>query len=255
MLSAYVPVTTLTTRFGHIKQLARALPHTSPWDVTGEQLITWTATQDWARETRRGVRNSLLAFYRWAVNTGRTTGSPAEALPKIRGSQPRPRPTPDAVYIRALTQADRRERLILMLAAEMGLRRGEVAHVHSRDVMHTAEGLRLDVHGKGDRDRLVPVPGCLEAELTGLKGWAFPGRCQGHLSPRWVGKLATRLLPDHWTIHTLRHMFATRAYAVDADVFSVQELLGHASPATTRVYVQVPDDRLRRTVNGMRRVA
>jgi hypothetical protein len=45
-----------------------------------------------------------------------------------------------------------------------------------------------------------------------LGGWLFPGDEDGHLSPRWVGKLMAGALPDHWTAHTLRHRFATRAY-------------------------------------------
>lgn len=50
------------------------------------------------------------------------------------------------------------------------------------------------------------------------------------------------------TPHPLRHRFATRAYAVDRDLLAVQTLLGHASPVTTRRYVAVPDESLRRTV-------
>lgn len=52
-------------------------------------------------------------------------------------------------------------------------------------------------------------------------------------------------------MHQLRHRFATRAYSVDRDVFTVQELLGHASPATTRRYVLVPRSALRATVKAV----
>lgn len=76
----------------------------------------------------------------------------------------------------------------------------------------------------------------------------FPGDDDGHLSARWVGKLAVNVLPAPWTIHTLRHSFASRAYAVEHDLFVVQDLLGHASPATTRVYVAIQDGRHRATV-------
>lgn len=57
-------------------------------------------------------------------------------------------------------------------------------------------------------------------------------------------------LPGDWTMHSLRHSAATRWYQVDRDVFTVQELLGHASPATTRRYVAVPNDALRATVDA-----
>lgn len=55
-------------------------------------------------------------------------------------------------------------------------------------------------------------------------------------------------MPEGWTLHTLRHRFATRAYSIDRDLLAVQTLLGHASPVTTRRYVAVGEDRLRATV-------
>jgi len=51
-----------------------------------------------------------------------------------------------------------------------------------------------------------------------------------------------------WTAHTLRHRFATRAYAGDRDILSVQQLLGHSSVATTQRYTAPPDDALRKAV-------
>lgn len=206
-------------------------------------------SKTWARETRRGVRSSLRAFYGWAVATERTTHDPARSLPSIAPAQPNPHPTPDRAWAVALMAATPRERLMLRLAGECGLRRAEVAGVHSRDLVEDLGGWSLVVHGKGSRDRMMPLPPGISAELRALPaGWAFPGDDGGHLSPRWVGKLVTRLLPDGYTMHSLRHRFATRAYGVGQDLLAVQRLLGHASPVTTRVYVQVPDDSLRRTV-------
>ena len=102
------------------------------------------------------------------------------------------------------------------------------------------------MRGKGGRTRIVPLSSHLALRLRSLPpGWVFPGNDGGHLSPRWVGKLVGRLLPVGYTMHTIRHRFATQAYAVDHDLFAVQDLLGHASPATTRAYV-LTDDRARR---------
>lgn len=52
-------------------------------------------------------------------------------------------------------------------------------------------------------------------------------------------------LPPGWTAHTLRHRFATRSYAATRDLATVQELLGHAKPETTRLYVALPPDAMR----------
>lgn len=138
---------------------------------------------------------------------------------------------------------------MVRLAGELGLRRGEVARVHSDDVVTDLDGWSLVVHGKGDRTRLVPLSPVLARELRALPpGWAFPGDDGGHLSPRWVGKLVGRLLPPGMTMHGLRHRFATRAYHVDRDLLTVQQLLGHASPVTTRAYVQIGEQAKRRLV-------
>lgn len=234
-----------------MRRVARALGG-SPFELDDERLVSWCGRQDWAVETRRGVRASLLAFYLWAVAVGRTTTNPAAALPKVRAALPRPRPAPEIAYRTALERADDRGRLILRLAAEIGMRRAEVARAHSRDLIEDLEGWSLIVHGKGGRQRVVPLTDGLASAIRARgAGYLFEGRDSGHLSPRWVGKIVTQLLPGDTTMHQLRHRFATRAYSVDRDVFAVQELLGHASPETTRRYVVVPSASLRSTVRAV----
>lgn len=247
------PATTAATRRAHLHRIGRGLGG-SPWEVEPDQLVTWCGRQDWAPETRRSVRSSLRAFYRWGVASGRTTSNPAEALPRVRPSQPRPRPASDEAYRTALAAARKPEhRLMLRLAAEAGLRRAEVAQVHVRDVLEDGDGWSLRVHGKGDRDRIVPLGRSLAVELRAAAdhGFLFPGAAGGHLSARWVGRIVAELLPAGVTMHALRHRFATRAYGVDRDTFVVQTLLGHASPATTRRYVAVPVAGLRATVDAL----
>ncbi|GMV27703.1 MAG: integrase [Phycisphaerae bacterium] len=245
------PDTTISTRRNHVRRVARQLGG-SPFELDGERLVSWCGRQNWAVETRRGYRQSIAAFYAWAVAAGRTTVNPSTALPKVRAATPSPRPAPEIAYREALARADDRARLMLRLAAEAGLRRAEVAQAHSRDVIEDLEGWSLIVHGKGGRQRIVPLTNELAAAVRGRgHGYLFEGRIDGHLSPRWVGKIVTTLLPGESTMHQLRHRFATRAYSVDRDVFTVQELLGHASPATTRRYVLVPRSALRATVKAV----
>lgn len=244
---------TITRRREHLRWCGQAV-ECGPWEVSAGDLLAWTGAKRWATETRRSVRASLRGFYAWGVAAGYVRLSPAAGLPPIRPNVPRPRPAPDDAYHQALAAAGERERLMLRLAAEAGLRRAEVAQVHARDLVQDLTGWSLVVHGKGQRERLVPLGAglafALRARVHENGGWAFPGDDGGHLSPRWVGKLITRLLPGDHTMHGLRHRFATRAYAVDRDLLTVQALLGHASPTTTRVYVQVPDEALRRTVEA-----
>ncbi|WP_197682562.1 tyrosine-type recombinase/integrase [Jiangella sp. DSM 45060] len=245
------PDSTIKTRTAHTKRLARVFSPTGPWEITGEQLVTWAGTQRWAAETRRSYYASFRKFYGWGFGSGRTSANPALTLPSVQPGQPCPRPTPDRVYREALLAAGRRERLMVRLAEEQGMRRGEVAVSHADDLIEDLAGWSLIVHGKGGKTRIVPLLDTIAAELLALgPGYFFPGRVNGHLSAEYVGKLIARIMPGTWTMHSLRHRFASKAYAVDRDLFTLQELLGHANPNTTRVYVHVADDTRRALVHA-----
>lgn len=252
--AAGAPSTTCTTRRQHLEHLAR-WSQLGPWQLTDAVLLDYMGSHVWALETRRGRRTTLRSFMAWAVAAGRRPDNPALSLPRVKAGQPMARPTPEHVYRQALLDASPRAALILQLAGQLGLRRAEIAAIHSSHVQRDLIGYSLLVTGKGQRQRLVPLPDQLARRILDADGYLFPGDDNGHLSPRWVGKIATRALPDGWTLHTLRHRFATMAYDVDRDVFTVQQLLGHSSPATTRRYVATRDDNLRRTVLAIAGVA
>lgn len=253
---------TIRLRRDQLSLLARHVDVT-PGNVTTADLFDWLAAADWSQERRRSVRTTLRVFYRWLLASeslsrndpgGISRENPAEGLPPVRAMRPNPRPTPDLVYRRAVMGADPRARLMIRLAAECGLRRAEVAQVHTRDLEEDLGGWSLVVHGKGGKVRVVPLPASLAAELRVLPdGFVFPGQDGGHLSPRWVGTILAQLLEDGYGMHSLRHRFATLAYQTDRDVFTLQGVLGHASPETTRRYVQVPSDAARRMVENVSR--
>lgn len=239
--------TTIYTRRQHLHFMARRIG-LAPHEVTLDELVDWCAVQEWKPESRRGRTNTFRLFWRWASHAG-LLEDVAAGMPKVRASAGVPRPAPDRVYMRAIMRTDVRTRLILRLAAECGLRRAEIACIHSDDLIDDFVGWSLLVHGKGRKQRVVPLTPGIAQELLALDdGYVFPGQIDGHLSPRRVGELATDALDGEWTLHTLRHRFATRTYQIDHDVFAVQELLGHASAETTRRYVQRDRERLRSLV-------
>lgn len=244
------PATTIETRRQHLQRVSDGLGG-SPWDVDVAALVGWLADRSWSQETRRSYRTTLRAFYRWGIAAGYTDHDVGAELPAVRASRPNPRPVPDAMYEMALATASERVRLMIRMAGELGMRRAEVATAHTDDLIPDLEGWSLLIHGKGGKDRTVPLPPGLMAILTAFtRGYFFPGDIGGHLSPRHVGILVSRCLPAGWSMHKLRHRAASRWYGVDRDVFVVQDLLGHASPATTRAYVKIPNDSARRTVNA-----
>lgn len=249
-------------------QLSRVEDQLGPLEtLTNHDLIGWLSIHDWEPETRRSNRTALAGFYRWAVDEGLIEVNPARRLPVIRVPSGVPRPAPAYVLAQALKNATDRNRLMIKLAAFAGLRRSEIANLRWADV--TWSGLR--VNGKGGRVRAVPLLPTLRDELEAERqrreagtygtGWRFeidplslyvlPGRDGvGPISADCVGRTLARLLGDGWTGHTLRHRFATEAYAVERDLLAVQQLIGHSRPETTARYTAIPDGAARRAVEG-----
>lgn len=214
----------------------------SPHVITLQVLERALARRDWQPETRKSARSVWVGFCRWMHGMEYIEVDPSRRLRPVRVPEGQARPIPESVLERALGVADDRERLILLLGAHGGLRAGEIATVHTRDL---AEDL-LYVTGKGGKTRVVPlVDDELVAAIRRADGWLFPGRTDGHLSPGHVSVLMCRLLPGRWTTHTLRHRAGTRAYAGTRDILAVGRFLGHSKPETTMRYVQLPADSLR----------
>lgn len=239
------PRSTRYQRSYRLRALAVALGG-DPWSVTLEQLLEYQSNEDWGAHYRRSVRSAVRAFYDWAVATERIERSPARLLPVVAVDAGKPRPVDELTYARALHTSDRRIYIMLLLGGRAGLRCCEIAQVH-RDDVEGAPGRRvLRVLGKGGRVRLVPIDDELAGLILAADGYVFEGNIAGHLSPAHVSKLLSRHLPAGVTAHQLRHRFATRALrGAGGNLRVVQELLGHASIATTQIYTAVDSDELR----------
>ena len=155
-----------------------------------------------------------------------------------------------------------RDRAMVELLYASGLRVSELAGVDVDDVDFTVGVVR--VLGKGGKERVVPFG--LPA-ATALREWAayrprlatersgaalFLGRRGRRVDPRQVREAVHRLVahvqgaPD-LAPHGLRHSAATHLLEGGADLRTVQELLGHASLATTQIYTHVSAERLRKS--------
>ncbi|EPD33816.1 hypothetical protein HMPREF9306_00230 [Propionimicrobium lymphophilum ACS-093-V-SCH5] len=246
---------TIYTRQDHVQRMARGLS-VEPNKVSRSQLIEWLAAQNWSRETRRSAQQSIRQFWAWAASNGVVSASPAVGLPHVKAANPMPRPAPPIVVETGLMNADARTRLILLCAVDVGMRRSEIAQIHLDDIEPDLTGWSIIAHGKGNKDRRIPLPDDLAAELVRAcrngGGFAFPGNVDGHLSARYVGKLATRALPGIWTLHTLRHRCGTDVYQASGDIMAVRDLLGHSSVATTQRYIATDQDRLRAALSARR---
>ncbi|SDP46809.1 Site-specific recombinase XerC [Klenkia soli] len=237
---------TIAQRTYHLRRLACALPQWGPWDITLDDLADWMGGLEISTSSRRSLLQSLRAFYRWGLTTGRVSMNPAAELPNIRPKRAVPRPAPEEAVAAALV-GDDRVRDMVELGATLGLRRSEIARVHTSWLDRRSDGWWLRVEGKGDQVRDLPVTEELGDRLAALPpGYVFPGNDGGHLSPAHVGKLVARRLSEHWTAHNLRHRFASKAYEVDRDIMAVKDLMGHANVSTTQIYTAVPGGARRR---------
>lgn len=234
---------TIRLRKANLCVAARGLD-CAPAEVTAEKLVNWLGRQQHlSQEARKGYRSTLRGFFAWMYEVGRVPTYIGDALPKVRVPKAPPRPANDDAWETALAKADRRTELMLRLAGEAGLRRAEIAQVHSHDLMDAG---CLLVNGKGGKRRVVPISDYLTL-LIGENGdgWLFPNGVGGHLTAGHVGRLMARALPGAFTAHNCRHRFGTRAYAGSHDIRAVQMLLGHSSVATTERYTAISDDSLR----------
>jgi site-specific recombinase XerD len=246
-------------------------------DATHLQLRRFLAQQHTLGYARASIARRVGAihtFYRWAVAVGELSSDPSLLLgrPKVVNRLPtvlRPReasalveapPPSDASEVDPLERAVAlRDRAVLELLYGSGLRVAEVSGL-TIDRVDLDRG-RVSVRGKGDKEREVPLSDpsadALRAYLTAgrptmagddrrtmffnRKGRPFSGRDIRAM----VRRYAERLLPGRRiTPHTLRHSFATHLLEGGADIRAVQELLGHASVATTQRYTHVSRTRL-----------
>jgi integrase/recombinase XerC len=263
-----------------LTQLATFLARTDATlaDAEYAQLRRFLAQQHTLGYARASIARrvgAIRTFYRWAVLTGATERDPSAILgsPKVMNRLPtvlRPReaaelaeapsePRPSSERTPLERAVILRDRAVLELLYGSGLRVGEVASL-------TLDGVDLDrgrvlVRGKGDKEREVPMS---DYAVDALDGWLSAGRpimagddrrtmffnrkgkpFSGRDIRAMVEQYAGRLLPGRRVSpHTLRHSFATHLLEGGADIRAVQELLGHASVATTQRYTHVSRARL-----------
>jgi integrase/recombinase XerC len=221
--------------------------------------------------TLAGLRG--FARYLEREGKGKTAALTAVRGPKIGKTLPRPLPAPSAKRLAdpGLAPAESepwvntRDAAVLALLYGSGLRISEALGLTRADfgilsAHSSGEGVgTITVTGKGRRQRMVPVlPQVrqLIADYVELcpyeqpaKGPLFVGAKGGPLSARVVQLAMARLrgalgLPETATPHALRHSFATHLLSRGGDLRAIQELLGHASLATTQIYTEVDAERL-----------
>ncbi len=212
---------------------------------------------------------SLKVFFRYLQIEGVLRENLAELLGSQRLWQRVPRVlSPERIgrLLAAPRRTDpfwRRDRAMLELLYATGCRASELSNLKLNDV-HADEGYCI-CRGKGDRERIVPLgrralaalDDYLEHERSVLAArnpvdtlWVLLTYRGRRLRRQRIWELLKRYAarvgaPADISPHTMRHSFATHMLAGGADLRQVQEMLGHASIATTQIYTHVDVSRLR----------
>lgn len=237
-------------------------------DMDIRRYLAWL---DHRRERKSSLARKLAtlrSFYRFLLREGRVQHNPAEAvrMPKQVQRLPRVLTKDDANALMEFPDGararDRRNRAILETLYSTGARVSELVGLNCEDV-DLPEGL-IRLRGKGKKERIVPIGA---VAVDALKEYWHAAQGSDLCPQRWVGlvpvfqnwrggrltvrsveriveKYSSRLPGGSISPHALRHSFATHLLDEGADLRAIQELLGHASLATTQKYTHLAMDHL-----------
>ena len=204
------------------------------------------------------VLSAWRGFFGYAVKAGLADTNPVDGVrpPKAPKRLPATLSPDEAVRMVSFadeTPAGLRDRAIFELLYSSGLRVSEVTNMNIGAIDFST--LEVRVTGKGDKTRIVPVGA---AAIKALTRWmALRTAAKGHESPAmFLGSHGKRLSPrvvqsrmKIWAVtqgltvdphpHMLRHSFASHVLQSSGDLRAVQEMLGHASIASTQVYTHL----------------
>ncbi len=198
-----------------------------------------------------GYVRGVKAFGNWCAAEELAEARALRVLRRPRVPHKLVEPLSDEALRRLLDGASTRDRAILLLFFDTGLRLSELAGLRSADLRPDGS---VKVMGKGARERIVPVGSTARQALARYlrqgdgapDGVIFRSRRGGALGWRGIQQVFRRLklragIPGRCSPHTLRHTFA-HAYLVNGgDAFSLQRILGHATLDMVKRYVALAD--------------
>ena len=211
--------------------------------------------------------SAMRSFYKYLRRVGRVSINPMEKVVAPKKKRPLPYYVRESEMDRLLelTAEDRsfkgiRDRLVLMMFYETGIRRAELLGMTDASVDLVTK--QIKVTGKRNKQRIIPFGEELESEIKAyqiareetLGQRTFPALFVTEkgtaMNEKQVSKIVKENLSKVTTIkkrspHVLRHSFATAMLNNKADLTSIQKLLGHESVSTTEIYTHVSFEELK----------
>lgn len=237
-------------------------------DLTARELRSWEMTHVDAGEAPRTVRRRMTAVSSWLRFLRRSGYYDTDLMAKVSvPKEPKRMPVfyreneTEHLYDQGLFGDDfigRRDRLMLRLLYETGIRRSELVGLREGSVDFVS--LTLKVRGKRDKERLIPIENelahniseyiALKKQEMGETEWLFVSRKGEQMLPSSVNYTVKKYMTalsnaDRISPHVFRHSFATHILSEGGDLLAIKELLGHENLATTEVYTHVTREHLK----------
>ena len=240
-------------------------------EITHHHIRSWLAGMkeadaQIAATTLNRKRSSLNSFYNFARRQGLAEKNPVRLLHSIRKPERLPVSLKESETSFLINELEFgagfkgvTDRLICELLYSTGMRRQELITLRETDIAWGARLLR--VLGKGNKERMIPVP---EALLDNLRGYiaakrelefadrefliVLPNGRHVYASyvyrtvKEYLGKVTTQ---KKRSPHVLRHSFATHLLNNGANIQAIKELLGHGSLIATQIYTHTDIERLK----------
>lgn len=227
--------------------------------------------RQWKAQTYRTYHITLVVFFRWCIKHKHMEKNYAEDIevPRLERSLPKRLRKQDALKLLEIAYnypythrtLKYRNHALMSLFLFAGLRKSELLNIKYADV--DIENLSIFVRqGKGNKDRIIPMSTTLAQSLsryaierkkqkkTCPEFFACSNRNRG-LSDSGLKELVVKLREASgvsFTVHQLRHTFATLMLEGGCDIFSLSKMLGHSDIKTTTIYLSASAEHLRSQV-------
>jgi integrase len=233
---------TISAREGCCNRADRALPKGLD-EVSQHDIIQWTGSKHWRANTRFIVDWHLRGYFEWAVAADKLDFNPMDGIPVPRPTRRRPRPVSDEQLAAILAEVPEPYFTFALIAADAGLRTGEIAGL-DRDDVH--ENWIIVRHGKGDKDRKAYSTRRVWERVRHFPAGPVAVAAGGRADAEWIRKRThrplTRAAGENCGLHRLRAWNATAWRRAGADVYLIRDQLGHASITSTERYVDTWDE-------------
>ena len=206
---------------------------------------------------------TLRTFYKYCLREGLIQKTPMTGVKSLKQERVLPKFIPEHDINKVSFEGDdfasRRDALLFELLYQTGMRQAELRAVRDTDVDRAT--LTLKVHGKRNKERLVPLSQQMIRmidQYQSLRDSTFAGHADRlllndkgeEMSPYYVYNKVHQMLENITTLkqkspHVLRHTFATHLLDEGASLVAIQKLLGHEDLATTQVYAHTTIEQLK----------